>query len=58
LACGTGMAACFYTMYQLGNIGEDIKVYPTSKEELSLRIDGGEIFFKGKVIRVFETSVE
>jgi len=58
LACGTGMAACFYTMYQLGNIGEDIKVYPTSKEELSLRIDDGEIFFKGKVIRVFETSVE
>lgn len=57
-ACGTGMAAAFYTMNKLGLIGDGIKVYPTSKEELQLRIVEGKLFFKGKVARVFETTIE
>ncbi len=56
-ACGTGMAACFYSLYLDGVVSESIKVYPTSKEELSLRIDSGNLFLKGRVRRVFETVV-
>ena len=58
LACGTGMAACFYTMYKLKKVGESAKVYPTSKEELRLSISDGRLFFSGAVYRVFETSIE
>lgn len=57
-ACGTGMAAAFYTMFALGKIKESIKVYPTSKEELQLKIKNQKLFFKGAVSRVFETTFE
>jgi diaminopimelate epimerase len=56
-ACGTGMAACFYSLHVEGKVGDSSKVYPTSKEELNLRIAGGRLFFKGKVKRVFETNI-
>ncbi len=58
LACGTGMAACFYAANQNGDVPDVTKVYPTSKEELTLSIRDGEIFFKGKVAKVFEASIE
>jgi diaminopimelate epimerase len=57
LACGTGMAACFYSAYLEKRVDEVCKVYPTSKEELILRVEEGYIFFKGKVEKVFETSI-
>ncbi len=56
-ACGTGMAACFYALHVEGKVGDVSKVYPISKEELSLKISGGRLFFKGKVKRVFETNI-
>lgn len=56
-ACGTGMAACFYSLHVEGLVGDNSKVYPTSKEELNLRIAGGRLFFKGKVKKVFETNI-
>ncbi len=56
-ACGTGMAACFYSLHVEGRVGDMSTVYPTSKEELSLKISGGRLFFKGKVKRVFETNI-
>ncbi len=56
-ACGTGMAACFYSLHVEGIVGDISTVYPTSKEELSLKISGGRLFFKGKVKRVFETNI-
>jgi len=55
LACGTGMAASFYAAYLLGKVNSYTKVYPTSKEELSLRIENEKLFFKGSVQNVFET---
>lgn len=58
LACGTGMAASFYSAYRENFIGNNIKVYPTSGEELALRIENNTIFFKGKVQKVFETFLE
>jgi diaminopimelate epimerase len=57
LACGTGMAACFYAAYLDKSVDEVTKVYPTSKEELTLSIRDGFIYFKGKVEKVFETSI-
>ncbi len=57
LACGTGMAACFYAAYLDKSVDEVTKVYPTSKEELTLSIRDNFIYFKGKVERVFETSI-
>ncbi|WP_458700582.1 diaminopimelate epimerase [Sulfurospirillum sp. 1307] len=56
-ACGTGMAACFYALHVEKIIGDKIRVYPTSKEELYLKIVGGRLFFKGKVKKVFETVI-
>lgn len=58
LACGTGMAASFYAAYLLNYVDESAKVYPTSGEELSLRIENEKLFFKGRVQKVFETYWE
>ncbi len=57
LSCGTGMAACFYAGYQNGDLDETTKVYPLSKEELNLSYKEGYIYFKGRVQKVFETSI-
>ncbi len=58
LACGTGMAACFYSANQSGRLGDFTKVYPTSKEELELRLEDEKLYFKGKVSKVFDTVVD
>lgn len=56
-ACGTGMAACFYSLHVEGKVADSSKVYPVSKEELNLRIAKGKLFLKGEVRRVFETNI-
>jgi len=56
LACGTGMAACFYAAFMDKNVDEVTKVYPTSREELTLSFVNGFIYFKGKVTKAFEAS--
>ncbi len=58
LACGTGMAACFYAAYLDKSVEAVTKVYPTSKEELTLSMIDGFIYFKGSVERVFQTSID
>jgi len=55
LACGTGMAAAFLMMYRKGDVETQAMVYPTSGEELSLRIEDTTLFFKGAVCSVFST---
>lgn len=57
LACGTGMAACFYAAFLDKKVDNITKVYPISKEELTLSFKDGYIYFKGKVEKVFETSI-
>ncbi len=57
LACGTGMAACFFAANLDKKVGETCKVYPTSREELILSLREGYIYFKGRVEKVFETSI-
>ena len=48
-ACGTGMVASFLRANNLNLIDNIAKVYPTSKEELTIRQQNGTIYFKGTV---------
>jgi len=58
LACGTGMAACFYRALQEGKIQNAIEVYPTSGETLYLGTNERTITFKGEVRKTFEAIVQ
>jgi diaminopimelate epimerase len=55
LACGTGMAACFYRALKEGLVSEKIEVYPSSGETLYLGFNGKTITFKGEVVNTFNT---
>lgn len=57
LACGTGMAACFYRANQEEKIADKIMVKPTSAEELFLGLENGIITFTGDVRKVFVTQI-
>lgn len=57
LACGTGMAACYYRAFKEGFKSADATlVKPTSDEELILGFNGETITFKGKVHNTFNTE--
>jgi len=58
LACGTGMAACFYRSLQESKVTESIEVYPTSGETLYLGVNERTITFEGRVKRTFVTEWE
>lgn len=55
LACGTGMAACFYRAYSEKKVSEKVEVYPKSGETLYLGYNGETITFKGEVTNTFNT---
>jgi len=55
LACGTGMAACFYRAYSEEKVSKKIEVYPVSGETLYLGHNGETITFKGEVVNTFNT---
>ena len=57
LACGTGMAASFLRLHRENKVGEKITVIPKSGEKLSLRIEEGTLYFKGKVQKVFTAVI-
>ncbi len=56
LACGTGMAACFYRALQEGLVQNNIEVYPRSGETLYLGMNDRTITFKGAVKNTFVTD--
>lgn len=56
LACGTGMAACFYLAYLNKLVDKSVKILPKSKEELLLRLENDDIYFKGRVRYCFEAN--
>jgi diaminopimelate epimerase len=56
LACGTGMAACFYRALYEGLVKENIEVYPISGEILYLGMNEKTITFEGRVKRTFVTE--
>lgn len=57
LACGTGMAACFYRAYQENLVKNNIEVYPRSGETLYLGVDDKTITFRGEVKNIFTTEI-
>ena len=58
LACGTGMAACYYRALQEGLVQGSIEVYPRSGETLYLGMNDRTITFKGAVKNTFVTEWE
>lgn len=58
LACGTGMAACFYRALKEKKVKNNIEVYPTSGETLYLGMNERTITFKGLVKNTFVTEWE
>ncbi len=56
LACGTGMAACFYRALKEGKISDTIEVYPKSGDTLYLGVNERTITFKGAVKQTFVTE--
>ena len=56
LACGTGMAACFYRAFSESLIEKNVEVYPTSGDTLYLGLQEGTITFKGMVLPTFTTT--
>jgi diaminopimelate epimerase len=57
LACGTGMAACFYRANQEGWVTDNMMVKPTSGDELFLGLENGIITFTGDVRKIFVTEI-
>jgi diaminopimelate epimerase len=56
LACGTGMAACFFRALEENLISDKIKVFPKSDETLYLGKNERTITFKGRVKNSFNTQ--
>ncbi|MDR0762815.1 MAG: diaminopimelate epimerase [Campylobacteraceae bacterium] len=56
LACGTGMAASFFTAFNIGLIESAAAVTPKSGEKLFLRLSGEKILFKGRVKFTFTAN--
>ena len=56
LACGTGMAACFFRAFSEEKVNEKVEVYPKSGETLYLGYNGETITFKGEVTNTFNTT--
>ncbi len=53
LACGTGMVACFIRNHQEGKVPDQVKVHPTSGDELYVSVEEGIYRFGGKVTKTF-----
>lgn len=56
-ACGTGMAASFFTGFERFGLNDKVEVMPRSGEILNLRFDGETIHFGGKVSHIFDTAI-
>jgi diaminopimelate epimerase len=57
LACGTGMVACFVRANNEKLVGDSVRAYPKSKEEIYIKLEDGIYKFGGRVSKVFEAEV-
>ena len=58
LACGTGMCASFLSAKNKNYIKDFSKIYPTSGEELEVKLENETLFFKGEVKEIFATQIK
>ncbi|EJF06011.1 diaminopimelate epimerase [Thiovulum sp. ES] len=56
LACGTGMAGCFYRAFSEDLIGDFANLKPKSGEELQIILKNGTLRFRGAVQKTFYTE--
>jgi len=56
LACGTGMAACYYRALMEDKISQNIEIYPKSGDTLYLGMNDRTITFQGRVKNTFITQ--
>ncbi len=56
LACGTGMAACFFAAFKNGLILDEISVKPKSKQMLKLGFHKDKITLQGKVKFIYSVN--
>lgn len=56
-ACGTGMAACYLRAYNLGYLSNTTRVYPISKELLTMKIQDNVLHLKGPVKKLFTVNI-
>lgn len=57
LACGTGMAACFFAGLGSGLVQNGATIRPTSKEPVRLRQESDELYLFGEVLYCFEAVI-
>lgn len=57
LACGTGMVACFVRANSEKLVGNDVKVYPKSNEEIYISLIDNIYKFGGRISKVFDAEV-
>lgn len=57
LACGTGMCASFLRANLLNLLPNSANVYPKSNEELTISLNDGKLYFKGRVKKVFTAII-
>ena len=57
LACGTGMAACFYRGFKENLLKSETDTFPKSGEKLYLAIKDEKLKFRGDVQRTFYTEI-
>jgi len=53
LACGTGMVACFLRANREGLVENSVQVFPKSKDELYVSLEGETYKFGGQVTKTF-----
>lgn len=56
LACGTGMAACYYRAYKECKVEVETTMLPKSGEHLRVAYTGETLSFKGRVTNTFNTT--
>jgi len=56
LACGTGMAACFFANFRRNEQKRKMTVIPTGGDRLNFRLEEGRIFYSGVVRETFEAN--
>jgi len=57
LACGTGMAACFYRGFKENLLNSEADTFPKSGDKLYLAIKDNRLKFRGEVQRTFFTEI-
>ena len=56
-ACGTGMVASFLSAHFYLNSPSSLKVYPTSGDELEVKLENGKAYLIGEVKETFTANV-